>query len=90
MKAFSTLLLLVSAVHTQAIISTPVKLSASSLSIPGPDTANLTASLNDTEKMGGGGCLLIPGCGGAVGNSADMMSSIIIAGLAGSLNLGGI
>jgi len=40
--------------------------------------------------MGGGGCLLIPGCGGAVGSSADMMSSIIIAGFAGSIIWGGI
>jgi NADPH:quinone reductase-like Zn-dependent oxidoreductase len=79
-----------SAIHTQAIIPTPAKLSASSLSVLSPDAANLTASLNDTEKMGGGGCLLIPGCGGAVGNSADMMSSIIIAGLAGSMIWGGI
>jgi hypothetical protein len=79
-----------SAIHTQAIILTPVKLSTSSLSVLSPDTANLTASLNDTEKMGGGGCLLIPGCGGAVGSSADMMSSIIIAGFAGSIIWGGI
>jgi hypothetical protein len=74
-----------SAIHTQAIIPSPVELSASSLWVPTSDTANLTASLNDTEKMGGGGCLLIPGCGGAVGNSADMMSALIIASLAGSM-----
>jgi hypothetical protein len=39
--------------------------------------------------MGGGGCLLIPGCGGAVGSGASIASSIVIAGLACSMIWGG-
>jgi hypothetical protein len=96
MKTTSTLILLMSAINTQAIPLPPVKLSPSALSVPSlEDTGNLTASLNDTEHHW---CIANgPDCttstnpnGGIVGNKANMMSSIIIAGLAGIIIWGGV
>jgi hypothetical protein len=86
MKTTSTLILLMSAINTQAIPLPPVKLSPSALSVP---------SLNDTEHHW---CIANgPDCttstnpnGGIVGNKANMMSSIIIAGLAGIIIWGGV
>jgi hypothetical protein len=81
-----------SVIHTHAAPPTPVIVPESSIPDLNSDTVNLTASLNETERkggMGGGGCLLIPGCGGAVGSGASIASSIVIAGLVCSMIWGG-